>query len=93
LFRSPDKHPLTGIGVDTRYQFTPSDLANKLENAGFSVRSLFPIHFHPFPVNVMDNNEVLTVHKEVARFASEKMITNHRIVPYSSSYVIEAINQ
>lgn len=89
----PDKHPLTGIGVDTRYQFTPSDLASKLENAGFTVTSLYPVHLHPFPVNVMDNSEVMNVHKEVARFASEKMITNQRLVPYSSSYVIEAINK
>ncbi|WP_298862722.1 class I SAM-dependent methyltransferase [uncultured Gimesia sp.] len=89
----PDKHPLTGIGVDTRYQFTPSDLANKLENAGFTVTSLYPVHLHPFPVNVMDDSEVMGVHKEIARFASEKMISNHRLVPYSSSYVIEAINK
>tara|TARA_R110002111_G_scaffold144910_2_gene211328 strand:+ start:201953 stop:202834 length:882 start_codon:yes stop_codon:yes gene_type:complete len=89
----PDTHPLTGIGVDTRYQFTPSDLASKIENAGFSVTSIFPVHFHPFPVNVMDDSEVSTIHKQVARFASDKMITNHRLVPYSSSYVIEAVNQ
>ena len=89
----PDTHPLTGIGVDTRYQFTPSDLASKIERAGFSVTSVFPVHFHPFPVNVMENSEVFTIHKEVARFASDKMITNHRLVPYSSSYVIEAVNQ
>jgi len=89
----PDTHPLTGIGVDTRYQFTPSDLASKLERAGFSVTSVFPVHFHPFPVNVMDDSEVFTIHKEIARFASDNLITNHRLVPYSSSYVIEAVNQ
>lgn len=89
----PDKHPLTGIGVDTRYQFTPSDLANKMHQAGFTVKAVYPVHFHPFPVNTMQDAEISEIHKEMARFASDKMITNHQLVPYSSSYVLEAVNE
>ena len=89
----PEKHPLTGIGVDTRYQFTPSDLATRLKSVGFSVTAIYPVHLHPFPINIMNSEEVLDVHNEIARFASEEMISEHRLVPYSSSYVIEAVKR
>jgi 2-polyprenyl-3-methyl-5-hydroxy-6-metoxy-1,4-benzoquinol methylase len=90
-YEQPTEHPLTGVKVDTRYQFSPADLITKLATHGFKVNNIYPVHFHPLPVTMLENKLPGEIHKQLAKLASTTWISNHKITPYSSSFVIEAI--
>ena len=89
-YTQPTKHPETGIKVDVRHQFTPADLITRIEKYGFKVTAIYPVHFHALPVQLMNETEIKTFHKNIARHISECFITSQNFVPYSSSYVMEA---
>jgi ubiquinone/menaquinone biosynthesis C-methylase UbiE len=81
-------HPITGIPVTTRYQFSPADLVYRLRRCGFTARTLYPVHFHGLPTAFMvDHGEL---HGEIASVVGEIGLRDHRLVPFSSSFVIEA---
>lgn len=82
----PDRHPDTGIHVDTRYQFTPADLAYRLRRSGMTASEVFPVNYHGVPPAVA--NEQPDVYNHLALFASEVWVRDHRLVPFSSSFVI-----
>jgi 2-polyprenyl-3-methyl-5-hydroxy-6-metoxy-1,4-benzoquinol methylase len=44
-----DSHPLTGVDVATRHQYTPAELVARCEGSGFEVVKLRPIHYHAAP--------------------------------------------
>ena len=60
-----ETHPITGIGVETRYQFTPSDLLHKMEKIGFKVTNVYPINYHAFNPMIGDG-EVTLLRKQIA---------------------------
>lgn len=84
----PDRHPVTGIPVDTRYQYAPAELIYRLRRCGLSAENLFPIHFHGLPPAVKAEQPGL--HSEIASAAAQIGFRDHRLVPHSSSFVIEA---
>jgi len=84
----PDRHPVTGIPVETRYQYTPADLTYRMRHCGLAARTLFPAHFHGLPPKVKDERPQL--HSEIALAAAEFGFRDHRLVPFSSTFVIEA---
>jgi 2-polyprenyl-3-methyl-5-hydroxy-6-metoxy-1,4-benzoquinol methylase len=84
----PDCHPITGIPVETRYQYAPADLLYRLSKAGLTTATLYPVHFHAFPSGV--KTEQPRLHSEVAHLATKVGLRDHRMVPFSSSFVIEA---
>ncbi len=84
----PDRHPVTGIPVDTRYQFTPADLIYRLRRCGLSARTIYPVHYHGLPLAI--KAEHLEAHREIAMVAAEIGLRDHRLVPFSSSFVLEA---
>lgn len=85
----PDRHPATGpIAVETRYQYTPADLIYRLRRYGLLAKTLFPIHFHGLPTTVMTDHPDL--HSEIASAAAKIGFRDHRLVPHSSSFSIEA---
>ena len=90
-YEQPTVHPLTGVKVDTRYQFSPADLITKLAKHRFKVNNIYPVHFHALPVSMLKNTVPGEIHKQLAKLASKKWISNHKLIPYSSSFVIEAI--
>ena len=90
-YEQPTEHPLTGVKVDTRYQFSPADLITKLSKHGFKVNNIYPVHFHPLPFTMLEDKMPGEIHKQLAKLASTTWISNHKLVPYSSSFVIEAI--
>ncbi len=91
-YEQPTEHPLTGIKVETRYQFSPADLITKLAEYGFKVKKIYPMHFHPLPITMLgDGGLPSELHKQLAKLASTTWISNHKLVPYSSSFVIEAL--
>jgi 2-polyprenyl-3-methyl-5-hydroxy-6-metoxy-1,4-benzoquinol methylase len=89
-YEQPTEHPLTGVKVDTRYQFSPADLIAKLAKHGFKVKKIYPVHFHPLPITMLGDLPS-EIHKQLAKLASTTWISNHKLVPYSSSFVIEAL--
>jgi 2-polyprenyl-3-methyl-5-hydroxy-6-metoxy-1,4-benzoquinol methylase len=82
----PDRHPDTGIHVDTRYQFTPADLASRLRRNGLTASAVFPVNFHALPPVLAD--EQAGIYNHMAQFASDVWPRDHRLVPFSSSFVI-----
>jgi len=84
-----ETHPITGIGVETRYQFTPSDLLHKIEEIGFKVTNVDPINYHAFNPMIGDG-EVLLLRKQIAELVSTEYHSDFRYLPNSSSFVIEA---
>ena len=86
-----EKHPHTTINVETRYQFTPSDLMHKIENSGFQVKNIYPINYHAFNSVLNFNEDIKTFKKQICDFISNKYFDYYQLLPNSSSFVIEAI--
>lgn len=84
----PDRHPITGIPVETRYQFSPAELAFRLQRHGLNTCALYPVHFHALPPSV--KAEQPTLHSEIALAVAKIGLRDHRLVPQASSFVIEA---
>jgi 2-polyprenyl-3-methyl-5-hydroxy-6-metoxy-1,4-benzoquinol methylase len=84
----PDRHPVTGIPVETRYQYTPADLVYRLRRCGLTAQNLFPVHFHGLPPTVKAEHP--DFHSEIAQAVADIGFRDHRLVPFSSSFVIEA---
>lgn len=85
----PTTHPrTTGIEVEARFQFSPADLMGRLSRAGFKVRRIHPVHFHGLPLFLKAARP--DVHVEMAELADSLAPGDHRLVPYSSTFVMEA---
>jgi SAM-dependent methyltransferase len=84
-----DSHPITGIEVATRYQFTPSDLMHRIEAHGFRVTNIYPVNYHAFHPAV-DSKKITNMNKEISDMVSEDYQTEYRLLPNASSFVIEA---
>jgi Methyltransferase domain len=84
----PDRHPITGVPVETRYQYSPADLIYRLRRCGLSAKTIFPVHFHGLPSAIKAEHPRL--HSEIAQSVAEVGFRDHRLVPFSSSFVIEA---
>jgi 2-polyprenyl-3-methyl-5-hydroxy-6-metoxy-1,4-benzoquinol methylase len=84
----PDHHPVTGIPVETRYQYTPADLICRLRRCGLIPAALFPVHFHGLPPQV--GAEQPELHSRIALAAAQIGLRDHRLVPSSSTFVLEA---
>jgi cyclopropane fatty-acyl-phospholipid synthase-like methyltransferase len=90
-YEQPTKHPLTGVAVDTRYQFTPADLITRLSKHNIKAIKIYPVHYHPLPISLMtSNDDAKVIHAQLAKYASLHWINSYQLVPYSSSFVVEA---
>lgn len=89
-YEQPKNHPLTGVEVDTRYQFSPADLITRLSKHQLKVSRIYPVHYHPLPIKLMADDRFKNIHNQFAKYASDNWISIHNLVPYSSSFVIEA---
>ena len=84
-----ETHPITGIGVETRYQFTPSDLLHKIEEGGFKVTNIYPVNYHAFNPMIGDRGVPL-LRKQIAELVSTEHQSDFRFLPNSSSFVMAA---
>ncbi len=89
----PKQHPGTGIGVKTRFQFTPGELTRKIEEYEFAVTAIYPVNFHSFSPAACQNPKLQEIRKSVASTVSENFQGEHRLLPFSSSFVIEAFRK
>jgi 2-polyprenyl-3-methyl-5-hydroxy-6-metoxy-1,4-benzoquinol methylase len=82
-------HPLTGIGVDTRHQYAPSELIRRAEAAGYRADLISPVHYHCFCVPAAQRKK--EVYVPFAEMMAEEGAEDHRLIPYSSTFVLTAV--
>ena len=86
----PVSHPETGIKVDTRYQYSPSELVQKLVSFGFKVECLYPVNYHAFPSALFNDPGYKNMHLHMAASVSLHNFDVHQLLPFSSSFVVSA---
>jgi 2-polyprenyl-3-methyl-5-hydroxy-6-metoxy-1,4-benzoquinol methylase len=83
----PETHPETGIGVATRYQFSPAELVSRLRKHGFRPERLFPVHYHGLPLAIVAERR--DVHASLAKLLGDIGPDDHRTVPNSSTFLLD----
>ncbi len=83
----PTSHPDTGIGVNLRYQFAPSELIYRARARGFVPHAIYPIHYHALPMTAV--NASPAAHGKLATTIQELAPTDPCFIPYASSYVLD----
>jgi 2-polyprenyl-3-methyl-5-hydroxy-6-metoxy-1,4-benzoquinol methylase len=83
----PASHPDTGIGVDVRYQYAPSELIKRARAYGFAPNKIYPIHYHALPISSVASHPAL--HGRLATAIQELAPADSRFVPYASSFVLD----
>lgn len=81
-------HGNTGIGVSTRYQFTPSQLAKMLNKEGFEIVNISPIHIHAGPPSFKEQHPEM--HFKTANLLQERAIENWSLIPNASAFMMHA---
>ena len=84
----PAMHARTGIEVNLRYQYTPFELAAMVRETQLIPMALFPIHYHAMPQAAAAKRE--ETHVAFSNFMFETAGQDHRLVPFSSSFVLAA---
>ena len=88
IYPQPTSHPITGIGVDIRYQYSPAELIKRLRGHCFSPQFLFPVNFHGLPIAI--KSEQPDFHSELAMLVEKLAPLDNRLIPYCSTFVLEA---
>lgn len=86
LQKEGKKHSQTGIEVTTRYQFTPVQLINRLNDNGFEPVEIFPIHIHGVLPKFIDKHPSIHVH--ISNLLQSHAQDNISLIPQSSSFMI-----
>lgn len=84
-----DAHPLTGVEVATRHQYTPAELVARCEGAGFEAVELRPIHYHAAPPAYARRHP--EVHVATAELFQESAAGEPALLPFSSSFMVHAV--
>ena len=82
------KHSKTGIDVDTRFQYTPYQLIEKLNDHNFTPIDIQPIHIHVFTTGA--RTIYSDFHNEISNHIQSQNTDNFRLIPQSSSFMIVA---
>lgn len=83
----PDQHPNTQVEVETRYQYTPAELIFKLREHGFRPNAVYPINFHGLAPSL--KKKFLDVHLHLSNTMSTAASTDPRLIPQSSTFVLD----
>jgi 2-polyprenyl-3-methyl-5-hydroxy-6-metoxy-1,4-benzoquinol methylase len=84
----PEAHPLTRINVTTRHQYTPGELSAIVREAGLTPIAIYPVHFHPMPPAAAERLKPMYIDFSSRIF--ETAPEEHRLLPFSSSFVLAA---
>jgi 2-polyprenyl-3-methyl-5-hydroxy-6-metoxy-1,4-benzoquinol methylase len=85
-YAQPERHPLTGVKVEVRYQYSPADLIRRGRAFALTPRNIFPVHFHGLPVSVKQEHPQL--HAELTNIVTHTT-DDFRLVPYCSTFVLD----
>ena len=80
------KHPKTNIGVHTRYQFTPVQIAKHLNDIGFKILDISPIHVHG--MTPAFKLKYPKVHTSVSNLIHEYSKGELSLLPMASSFMV-----
>jgi 2-polyprenyl-3-methyl-5-hydroxy-6-metoxy-1,4-benzoquinol methylase len=86
LQKERKKHLQTGVKVDTRYQFTPVQMINFLEEKGFDVLEIFPIHIHGVSPGFKEGH--MAIHANISNLLQNYAKSNLSLIPQASSFMI-----
>lgn len=84
----PESQPKSWIDVSLRYQYTPAGLACLAAEAGYEPMALFPVHYHPMPPAAAAGLSKL--HIDFSTLIHDYAPDEHRLIPFSSSFVLAA---
>lgn len=87
ILPQPDSHPGTGVEVRVRHQFTPGELVRRLRPHGFAPAALYGVHYHGLPPSVVA--EWPALHVELADAVYRERRRDHRLLPQSTSFVLD----
>lgn len=85
---TPFKQPTTtGIKVNVRNQFSPSQINSMLSNLGFKITDLEPINYHPVTPKIYNIGD-----KEYRKISNFIMNDENKLalIPFSSSFIVAA---
>ena len=83
-----ERHPATEVKVETRHQYTPSQLVKELDRIGFDVVELYPLHYHGVPPAFGRAHPKL--HVAMAELVQVFARGEHRLLPFASSFMAHA---
>jgi len=86
LQRDDTKHAKTGIDVSTRFQYTPLQLINMLNNRGLKASEIYPIHIHSTPSIFKDKQ--LEIHTSISNLLQTYGRHCKELVPFSSYFML-----
>lgn len=82
----PEVHRDTGICVERRLQYTPSELIRVFEDHSLTPVRLYGIHYHGLPPAVA--NSAIDAHKAISDSVYTNARRDPRLIPFSSSFVL-----
>jgi 2-polyprenyl-3-methyl-5-hydroxy-6-metoxy-1,4-benzoquinol methylase len=88
ISKNLQRHDHTGIGVDTRYQYTPFQIIKKLKEHGFEIIDLEPIHIHILTTGA--KNKETKIHDFISNQIQDYKDIHLQAIPQSSSFMIAA---
>lgn len=86
-----ERHPLTGVKVTTRYQYTPCQLVRLLAENGLTSVELAPVHYHGAPPKFARTNA--EVHVQIANLINDFAEGNHCLIPFASTFMLHAVKK
>jgi 2-polyprenyl-3-methyl-5-hydroxy-6-metoxy-1,4-benzoquinol methylase len=86
----PVSHPLTHVGVQTRYQYSPAEILNRLDRVGLKAKYFLPVNFHFLPPVCLTSLESQQMRDMLAKWAMTMETNNYRLIPQCSSFVFVA---
>ncbi|WP_406700182.1 class I SAM-dependent methyltransferase [Singulisphaera sp. Ch08] len=81
-------HPYTGVGVSTRFQYTPVQLMKLVIASGLCVEQIYPVHIHGVPPAFKQQQP--EVHVAIANRLQEFALDGISLVPYASTFMLHA---
>lgn len=84
----PASHPNTGIDVDTRYQYTPSDLITRFQKADLIPSHIYPINFHSMPQSLLSDEILSQIKDQFSSVVASDFCNTYQFVTFSSSFVM-----
>lgn len=82
------KHQYTGVGVSTRFQYTPVQLMRMVLARGLCVEQICPVHIHGVPPAFKE--EQPEVHVGIANLLQEFAPDAASLIPYASTFMLHA---
>jgi hypothetical protein len=88
--QKPDmEHKITGIGVKTRFQYTPLQIMKMLTDKGFNVVEICPVHIHGVPPIFKDSHP--EVHTSIANLLQSYGRDNLEFITAASTFMTHAV--